>query len=375
MTAISRRGFLQSAAFTSAGAALAATPFESLWAREAAPKLASQSLGPQLSLITGGGGNVLALGSAEGALLVDGGARAQSGALLKLALQSVGAKKVHTLFNTHWHPDQTGSNETLGRQGARIIAHENTRLWLTRKIVVDWAAKPFPAFPKVAQPNKSFYTTDKLEFGGEQISYGHLGQAHTDGDLYVYLPKANVLVTGGVVSSAGWPLLDWQTGGWIGGLVGAQDRLLKLANRQHAHRAGQRPDHHPQGPAGAARHVFRDLRPPGEAAGQGHGSGRGLGIGTGEGIRGTVGRFKAVRARLVPQPLGSLRAGRLSRSGLRRLRRRCRAGMFAAPCLEHAWWQIRSIQRTHDGKPGALRQVERNPFAQRRSVFVGFHHR
>ncbi len=230
MTAISRRGFLQNAAFTSAGAALAATPFESLWAREAAPKLASQSLGPQLSLITGGGGNVLALGSAEGALLVDGGARAQSAALLKLAMKSVGARKVHTLFNTHWHPDQTGSNEPLGRQGARIIAHENTRLWLTRKIVVDWAAKPFPAFPKVAQPNKSFYTTDKLEFGGEQISYGHLGQAHTDGDLYVYLPKANVLVTGGVVSSAGWPLLDWQTGGWIGGLVGAQDRLLKLAN-------------------------------------------------------------------------------------------------------------------------------------------------
>jgi glyoxylase-like metal-dependent hydrolase (beta-lactamase superfamily II) len=230
MSFISRRGFLQNAAVTSAGAALAATPFNSSWARDATPQLAAQSLGSQLALLTGGGGNVLALGSAEGALLVDGGARAQSGNLLKLALQSVGTKKVHTLFNTHWHPDQTGSNETLGKQGARIIAHENTRLWLTRKIVVDWASTPFPALPKVAQPNQSFYTTDKLEFGGEQISYGHLGQAHTDGDLYVYLPKANILVAGGVVSSAGWPLLDWQTGGWIGGLVGAHDRLLKVAN-------------------------------------------------------------------------------------------------------------------------------------------------
>jgi glyoxylase-like metal-dependent hydrolase (beta-lactamase superfamily II) len=226
MSFISRRGFLQNAAMTSAGAALAA----SSWAREATPRLAAQSLGSQLALLTGGGGNVLALGSAEGALLIDGGARAQSGSLLKLALQSVGTKKVHTLFNTHWHPDQTGSNETLGKQGARIIAHENTRLWLTRKIIVDWASTPFPALPKVAQPNQSFYTTDKLEFGGEQISYGHLGQAHTDGDLYVYLPKANILVAGGVVSSAGWPLLDWQTGGWIGGLVGAHDRLLKVAN-------------------------------------------------------------------------------------------------------------------------------------------------
>jgi glyoxylase-like metal-dependent hydrolase (beta-lactamase superfamily II) len=230
MTAISRRGFLQNAAITSAGAALSAAPFNSLCAGEAAPKLAAQDLGPRLSLLVGGGGNVLAFGSAEGALLVDGGARAQSAALLKLAMKSVGAAKVSTLFNTHWHPDQTGSNETLGKQGARIIAHENTRLWLTRKIIVDWASAPFPALPKVAQPNKSFYTTDKLEFGGEQISYGHLGQAHTDGDLYVYLPGANVLFAGGVVSSAGWPLVDWQTGGWIGGLVGAHDRLLKVAN-------------------------------------------------------------------------------------------------------------------------------------------------
>jgi glyoxylase-like metal-dependent hydrolase (beta-lactamase superfamily II) len=230
MTFLSRRGFLQNAVITSAGATLAATPLESLWAREAVQKPAAQALGPQLALLTSGGGNVLALGSTEGALLVDGGIRSQSGALLKLALKSVDARQVHTLFNTHWHPEQTGSNEALGKQGARIIAHENTRLWLTRKITVDWAAAPFPALPKIAQPNRSFYSSDSLEFGGEQISYGHLGQAHTDGDLYVYLPKANVLVAGGVVSSNGWPLLDWQTGGWIGGLVGAQDRLLKLAN-------------------------------------------------------------------------------------------------------------------------------------------------
>ena len=213
----------------SAGATLAASRVSSVHAAQS-NALAVQPLGPQLSLIAGGGGNVLAFGSSEGALLVDGGSRAHSAALLKLALKSVNAAKVHTLVNTHWHPDQTGSNESLGKQGARIIAHENTRLWLTRKIAVDWAAAPFPALPKIAQPSKSFYTTDKLDFGGEQISLGHLGQAHTDGDIHVYLPKANVLIAGGVVSADGWPLLDWQTGGWIGGLVGAQDRLLAIAN-------------------------------------------------------------------------------------------------------------------------------------------------
>jgi glyoxylase-like metal-dependent hydrolase (beta-lactamase superfamily II) len=226
---ISRRAFVRTA-IASAGATLAASRVASLHAAGSAPPLAAQSLGPQLSLITGGGGNVLALGSPEGALLVDGGARAQSAALLKLALKSVSAAKVHTLVNTHWHPDQTGSNETLGKQGARIIAHENTRLWLTRKIIVDWAGTPFPALPKIAQPNKSFYTTERIAFGGEEISLGHLGQAHTDGDIHVFLPKANILIAGGVVSAAGWPVLDWQTGGWIGGLVGAHDRLLAIAN-------------------------------------------------------------------------------------------------------------------------------------------------
>ncbi len=218
------------AAIASAGATLAGTQLAGLCASNTAPKLVVENLGERLALITGAGGNVLALGSAEGALLVDGGARMHSAALLKLATSAVGAPKVHSLFNTHWHPDQTGSNETLGKQGARIIAHENTRLWLTRKIIVDWASAPFPALPKVAQPNKSFYTTDALSFGGEDIRCGHLGQAHTDGDIYVYLPRANVLVAGGAVSSAGWPLVDWQTGGWIGGLVGAHDRLLKIAN-------------------------------------------------------------------------------------------------------------------------------------------------
>jgi cyclase len=230
MTHISRRSFLEVAAITSAGAALYASSIDSLWAANSGKKLAASSLGGALSLITGAGGNVLVASSPEGALLVDGGNSAQSGALLKLALKASNAGKVHTLFNTHWHPDQTGSNERLAKQGTRIIAHENTKLWLGRKIVTDWLKEGYGPLPKTALPNKSFYTTDTIDFGGEKIAFGHLGQAHTDGDLYVYFTNANVLVAGGVVSNEGWPLLDWQTGGWIGGLVAAHDRLLKLAN-------------------------------------------------------------------------------------------------------------------------------------------------
>ncbi|MDQ2639614.1 MAG: hypothetical protein M3Y79_03400, partial [Pseudomonadota bacterium] len=173
----SRRGFLQAAALSSAGALLA--PAMPALAREKKAKLAAQELGGNLALIIGAGANVVAFGSPEGAMLFDGGQRDHAKALLKLALSSVDAKKAHTLVNTHWHPEQTGLNETLGKQGARILAQENTRLWLTRRIEVPWRDTPHPAFRKVAQPNKSFYTTETVDFGGERIAFGHLGQAHT----------------------------------------------------------------------------------------------------------------------------------------------------------------------------------------------------
>ncbi len=227
--ALSRRRFLNAAALGSAGVVLAASPMTML-AREARARLAAQPLGNRLALITGGGANVVAFGAPEGAMLFDGGRREHAKALLKLAFDAVDAKKAHTLVNTHWHPEQTGLNETLGKQGARILAHENTRLWLTRPINVDWLPKRHEAFAKAAQPNASFYTTETVQFGGEEITFGHLGQAHTDGDLYAWLPRANVLIAGGVVSNGVWPLMDWRTGGWIGGLVGAHDRLLKIAN-------------------------------------------------------------------------------------------------------------------------------------------------
>ncbi len=82
--------------------------------------------------------------------------------------------------------------------------------------------------PRLRCPTRVSTPSTTLDFGSEKLAFGHLGQAHTDGDLYVHFTRANVLVAGGVVSSAGWPVLDWQTGGWIGGLVAAYDRLLKV---------------------------------------------------------------------------------------------------------------------------------------------------
>ena len=232
MKDLSRRLFLtravQGAALASVsglGASLISAP-----ALAKGPAITTTQLAPNLSLISGGGGNVVALGTNEGSLLVDGGSFEKSSDVLREASKATGSSKVKVLINTHWHPDQTGSNERIGKSGATIIAHENTKLWLARPIKASWLPKPFGPLPEKARPNKTTYTHDTVSFAGQDIEYGYLLQAHTDGDLYVYFKNANVLVTGGVVSAEGWPQLDWETGGWIAGLVAGYDKLLKVAN-------------------------------------------------------------------------------------------------------------------------------------------------
>lgn len=179
---------------------------------------------------TSGEANVVAHTDANGVLLVDGGSASASEALMKAVASLPGGGPVHTIFNTHWHPEQTGSNERLGKAGATIIAHENTRLWLTTDVTWTWNGQRFKRLPKIAQPNKTFYTTGKLDSG---IRYGYIPDAaHTDGDLYVYFPEQNVLAVGDIVTGQGWPVVDWATGGWIGGIVGGTQRLQTLANEE-----------------------------------------------------------------------------------------------------------------------------------------------
>jgi glyoxylase-like metal-dependent hydrolase (beta-lactamase superfamily II) len=180
------------------------------------PALNASEIAPGVTLISGAGGNVVAVRGPDGAVLVDGGLAESAPRLVELALSRTKAAKVDTLFNTGWRPERTGANDLLGAQGARIIAHENTRLWMGTEILVRWEDKTYAPRAKAARPNKTFYTTDSLPLGAEKAEFGYLLQAHTDGDAYVFFRKANVLVCGGAVSSQGWPVIDWSTGGWIG---------------------------------------------------------------------------------------------------------------------------------------------------------------
>ncbi|HTY95325.1 MAG TPA: MBL fold metallo-hydrolase [Steroidobacteraceae bacterium] len=190
-----------------------------------AAALTQDRLTDRITLIGGAPGNIVALSTGDGLLLVDSGAAAQAHAVRA----SLGSAVVHTLFNTHYHADQTGGNALFGAAGAKIHSHVITREWLSADYYVPAQDRWVKALPPVARPTVTFRQKGELKAGGETIEFGYLLEAHTRGDIYVYFRDSNVLAVGDVASPLRDPALDWYAGGWLGGRVDAMTDLLALA--------------------------------------------------------------------------------------------------------------------------------------------------
>ena len=229
-----RRDFIRGLAGGAAGFSLGAHALKGLGRAQGTP-IAATRLADDFVLVSGTGGNVLAVNGPDGTLMVDGGLPERSAALLEAVSAQPGAGDVEVLFNTHWHPEHTGSNDRLGRAGARILAQENTRLWMGREIKVEWQDRVYPPRAPEALPNDTFYAHEsprRMDFGRVAIEYGHLFQAHTDGDIYVFFPGPNILMAGDVVSVGSYPILDYSTHGWLGGMANASRDLLEIVDSE-----------------------------------------------------------------------------------------------------------------------------------------------
>ncbi len=179
-------------------------------------------LAGRLALIQGAAANILVASSGKELLLVDGGSAADARAVLKLLDQKYPGQPLRAVVNTHWHWDQTGFNGTARAHGADVLAHENTRLWLTTTVNSRWENKVYKPQPAAALPNRTFfYGPQQFDFGGSKVEYIHLDPAHTDGDVYVRFAEENVIAAGGVLSPGRYPVIDAATGGWLGGINGA----------------------------------------------------------------------------------------------------------------------------------------------------------
>jgi len=229
---MTRRACLRSSLELAIGTALGASAAPRVFGQSVS--LAATELRPGILQLAGGGGNIVLLHTPDGGALVDSGLAADEADLLGAVSAKLSGRPLSALFNTHWHLDHTGANAAFGEKGTRIVAHENTRLWMSTEHYVDWQDRTYEPRPAAALPTDTFYSSDpqpiRMEIGGQAIEYAYLREAHTDGDIYVFFPDRNVLVAGGAVSVGAYPVLDFATGGWIGGLENATRALLDVAD-------------------------------------------------------------------------------------------------------------------------------------------------
>jgi len=221
-----RRAFLASGLQLAAAAGLGA-----IAPAARAATIKSSELAPGIWLLDGAGCNVVVVKGRTGSLLVDGGLAGNAKALLKAVEKVTGSKQVATLINTHWHPAQTGANEMVGSAGGTIVAHEVSSKYLARSVAsVDYEGLHGP-LAKEGRPTVTTRNAGALAFGDRQVQFGYLPAAHTNGDLYVHIADADLIVAGGPVQSESWPMLDYRNGAWLGGLVRAHEKLAQLAGR------------------------------------------------------------------------------------------------------------------------------------------------
>jgi cyclase len=197
-----------------------------VWPQEAAVA----PLNDRLSVIARARTNVVALSTSDGAILVDSGTAQYRDALMDSLRQLSPGARINKVFNTHYHPDNTGANELLRQNGATIVAHENTRLWMATPVWIPEEDRYRSPRPKAAQPTETFRVSGSMVAGRERIEYGYLIDAHTNGDIYIHFRDSNVLAVGDVLSPVADPELDYLTGAWLGGRVDALNRLLALCD-------------------------------------------------------------------------------------------------------------------------------------------------
>ncbi len=228
-----RRQFIQGTIAGAVSATLASSACAAASGGPSSVSIQATRLAEDLFMFSGAGGNVVTFGSGANALLmVDTGAAEYTDALLGAVQAATGTRRVVTAINTHWHWDHTGGNEVLAQSGTSIQAHAFTRQWLMTSVFVPWQDRLYPRRPAAAVPQVGFRQDGTVRHAGQDIAYGHLWQAHTDGDLYLHFPRQNVLVVGDLLAVGSYPVLDYTTGGWIGGLADANRKLLTLCDDQ-----------------------------------------------------------------------------------------------------------------------------------------------
>ncbi len=144
------------------------------------------------------------------------------------AVAKLTAKPIRYVLNTHWHGDHSGGNESFGRQGYVIVAHDNVRTRMSTEQFNRFFNSKTSASPPEALPVITFSESMTFHFNGDVIRVVHVPRAHTDGDAVFYFEKADVLHAGDVFVRYGYPFIDLSSNGSLAGMIAGLDRILAI---------------------------------------------------------------------------------------------------------------------------------------------------
>jgi glyoxylase-like metal-dependent hydrolase (beta-lactamase superfamily II) len=134
------------------------------------------------------------------------------------------------VVNTHWHFDHVGGNERFAGSGSLIVAHEKVRERMAAGQLIGIIDVEVPPSPAAALPVLTYEEGLTLHLGGEEVALLHPARSHTDGDTIVHFRRANVIHTGDLVFSGGYPFIDLSSGGSIEGLIAALEAVFELSD-------------------------------------------------------------------------------------------------------------------------------------------------
>jgi cyclase len=208
-------------------------------------------VGKGIYMLAGQGGNIVVVVGSDGMIVVDN-EFAELYDKIKAAITKLSSLPVKYVINTHFHRDHTGGNELFNRDGAIIVAHENVRTRLASGSRNNVSGNMWPPAPAAALPTITYQDTITLRLKDRTAELRHPANVHTDGDTYLQVPEANVLIAGDLVFFARYPNIDYLYGGSIDGQIRGADELLALVNDDTAIVPGH-------GPVGT-KAMLRDYR-------------------------------------------------------------------------------------------------------------------
>jgi glyoxylase-like metal-dependent hydrolase (beta-lactamase superfamily II) len=135
------------------------------------------------------------------ALVVDAGASPAQGRALREAVQAVTDRPLAAVVLTHWHYDHAYGLAAFGDVDG--VAHESVPHRLRSAPAAEAARKLGLDASRLALPPRRIAVATGIDLGDRRVEVAHLGRGHTDGDLVVAVPDADVVFAGDLVESAG----------------------------------------------------------------------------------------------------------------------------------------------------------------------------